>query len=357
MLAKAIPEIPPSEGMYFEPKWDGFRALVFRDGEDLYVQSRDKRPLLRYFPELSRPLQQFPADTVVDGEIVLFRQGRLEFEALQQRIHPAESRIHRLAQETPTQFVAFDLMAFEGEDLRSWTFEERRRQLEGLFENIEAPVMLTPLTRDIEVAKEWFDKFEGAGLDGLIAKPAGLTYLPKKRAMFKIKHRRTADCVVCGFRWHKQGPGTEVGSLLLGLYDEEERLHHVGVASAFRAKERLALAERLEPLRDGALENHPWADWASARADAAKTGEQEPTPEGSGRMPGGLSRWSQGKNLNWEPLRLERVVEVKYDFMQGDRFRHATTVVRWRDDKRPEDCRYDQLETPEPFDARSIWSA
>ena len=343
MLAKLVSDLPRAGEYLFEPKWDGFRALVFRDREELFLQSRDKRGLDRYFPELLTPLkEQLPERCVVDGEIILFADEGLDFEALQQRIHPAKSRVAMLAEKTPVSFVAFDLLALGDEDLRSRRQDERRQRLESCLSEVQHPVYLTPVTRDPTVAKVWFERFEGAGLDGLIAKPADLTYQPKKRAMFKLKHVRTADCVVAGFRWHKSGPGELVGSLLLGLYDEGGTLNHVGVTASFKVAERRALAAELAPLREGALDDHPWASWAKAEENA------------KGRMPGGLSRWSRGKDLRWEPLRIERVCEVKYDFMQGNRFRHATTFLRWRSDKRPEDCRYDQLDVPEPYPIRSV---
>ena len=337
MLAKAIPNFPEEEGMLFEPKWDGFRALVFRDGDDVFVQSRDKRPLLRYFPELSAPLLAcLPADCVLDGEIVIFREGALDFGALQQRIHPAESRITRLAAETPAHFVAFDLLAADGADWRARPLSERRKRLEALEGQLSPPLFLTPMTRDRAIAERWFRELEGAGLDGIIAKPPGLAYQPKKRVMFKIKHRRTADCVVAGFRWHKNGPGSEVGSLLLGLYDAEGRLHHLGVASSFRQSERSAMADSLRELILSDPQAHPWV---------VEAPEEGVSPDGA-RIPGGVSRWSQGKNLDWVPLALTRVCEVQYDFLQGNRFRHATKLVRWRDDKAPAECGYDQLEQP-----------
>ena len=343
MLAKLVSDLPTRDRYLFEPKWDGFRALVFRDGDRVFTQSRDKRALDRYFPELNEPLRsQLPERCVLDGEIVLFGESGLEFETLQLRIHPAKSRVAKLAKETPVSYVAFDLLALGDEDLREVGQADRRARLEDVLGSVEPPVYVTPVTEDPAVARDWFTRFEGAGLDGLIAKPTDLRYLPKKRAMFKIKHERTADCVVAGFRWHKNGPGELVGSLLLGLYDDEGTLHHAGVTASFKAAERRALAEELAPLRESALDDHPWASWASAESEATT------------RMPGGMSRWSRGKDLSWEPLRLERVCEVKYDFLQGSRFRHATTFRRWRDDKAPADCRYDQLEVPQPYPVASI---
>ncbi len=343
MLAKLMDELPPDGGVLYEPKWDGFRAIVFRGGDDVYIQSRDLRPLDRYFPELHDALlQALPDGCVVDGEIVIATQKGLDFDALQLRLHPAASRVAKLAHETPSSFVAFDLLAIDGRDVRALPQGERRKLLEGLLKRAKAPVHLTPVTESRDVAVEWLERFEGAGLDGVIAKPAAAKYEPGKRAMFKIKHARTADCVVAGFRWHKSGHDA-VGSLLLGLYDTKGTLHHVGVTSAFSMERRRQLVKELEPLRKDALKEHPWRDWA-AGSDFA-------------RMPGGQSRWSAGKDLSWEPLRLERVCEVKYDHLQGDRFRHATIFLRWRPDKRPKDCRYDQLEVTPPFELKDVFGA
>jgi ATP-dependent DNA ligase len=346
MLAKLVDAIPEKGDFIFEPKWDGFRTLVFRDGDFLLLQSRDKKPMNRYFPELEAPLlASLPARCVLDGEIVLVRNGRLDFDALQQRIHPAKSRVKILAAEMPCAFVAFDLLALDDEDLTKERQDVRRTRLEEVLAGVAPPVYLTPATRDPAVARAWFRDLEGAGLDGVIAKPTHLAYAPKKRVLFKIKHQRTADCVVAGFRWYKNGVGTHVGSLLLGLFDDEGTLHHVGVTSAFTMKKRAELVKELAPLRENAKEGHPWAKWAA----------WEERAEGDlGRMPGGMSRWSHGKDLSWEPLRCERVCEVKYDFMQGDRFRHATTFLWWRTDKAPTDCRYDQLEEPTPYDLRRV---
>jgi ATP-dependent DNA ligase len=343
MLAKLATELPEGEGWLFEPKWDGFRAIVFRDGGEVYVQSRDLRPLDRYFPEL-RPalLESLPARSVVDGEIVIATDHGLDFDLLQLRLHPAASRVAKLAAETPASFVAFDLLGEGSRDLRGRPQVERRAELEKAVTRTSASIHLTPSTRDRAVAREWFHRFEGAGLDGVIAKHETTAYQPGKRAMVKVKHARTADCVVAGFRWHKNGPGTLVGSLLLGLYDGGGRLHHVGVTSSFTAATRGQLARELEPLRKDALADHPWREWAAMG-------------DGSTRMPGGQSRWSQGKDLSWEPLRLERVCEVKYDHLQGDRFRHAAVFVRWRPDKGPRDCRYDQLEVTPPAELAEIF--
>ena len=343
MLAKAIDAMPTDEGWLFEPKWDGFRAIVFRDGDSVYTQSRDLKPLDRYFPELADPLRAaLPERCVVDGEVVISRDGALDFEALLLRIHPAASRVNMLAAESPASFVAWDLLALGDEDLRAVPQGERRTRLEGVLGTAEPPVHLTPATTDRELAADWFDRFEGAGLDGVVAKRLDAKYQPGKRAMLKIKHQRTADCVVAGFRWHKNGPGTHVGSLLLGLFDDEGHLHHVGITSSFSWDRRAALVKELEPLRENALENHPWGEWAEwAQADSADASGQ--------RLPGATSRWNRGKDLSWEPLRAERVVEVAYDHLQGDRFRHATTFKRWRTDRTPESCRYDQLETTPPY--------
>ena len=345
MLSKVAEEIPSEAGFLFEPKWDGFRAIVFRGGGDVHIQSRDLKPLDRYFPELHDNLiESLPDGCVVDGEIVIATPKGLDFDLLQLRLHPAASRVAKLAEATPSSFVAFDLLAIGGKDIRSLPFEERREQLETLLRTATPPVYLTPMTRERTVAVDWLQRFEGAGLDGVMAKPANGRYEPGKRAMFKIKHSRTADCVVAGFRWHKTGPGTLVGSLLLGLFDEKQELHHVGVTSSFTMTMRKELAALLEPLRIDALKNHPWRAWAEA--------------EGTGtRMPGGHSRWSAGKDLSWEPVRVERVCEVKYDHMQGPRFRHAAVFQRWRADKTPKDCGYDQLEVTTPYELEKVFGA
>jgi ATP-dependent DNA ligase len=345
MLAKIADALPEGEFL-FEPKWDGFRALVFRGSSDVFIQSRDLRPLDRYFPEVHDVcLAHLPAGCVVDGEIVIATPRGLDFDALQLRLHPAASRVNKLAKETPAAFVAFDVLAVEGRDLRTSPQAERRERLERLFGQLQPPLYLTPLTRDRALAAEWLQRFEGAGLDGVIAKPAGAPYQPGKRAMFKIKHARTADCAVAGFRWHKSGHDA-VGSLLLGLYDEDGTLHHVGVTSSFTMAKRKQLAGELAPLREGALDAHPWKAWADSAG-------HEPA-----RMPGGQSRWSAGKDLSWEPLRIERVCEVKYDHLQGPRrFRHAATFMRWRPDKRPADCRYDQLEVTTAYELEKVFGA
>jgi ATP-dependent DNA ligase len=348
MLAKLADELPEDGGRFlFEPKWDGFRAIVFRGGGDVFIQSRDLRPFDRYFPELHDVfLQRLPDGCVLDGEIVIATPKGLDFDALQMRLHPAASRVAKLSRECPSSFVAFDVLAAEGQDLRDAPQDERRTRLERLLGGAAEPIHLTPLTRDRSVAAAWLQQFEGAGLDGVIAKPAAGTYQPGKRAMLKIKHARTADCVVAGFRWHKKGPDELIGSLLLGLYDEKDRLHHVGVTSSFTMATRRALAQELAPLRVNALEQHPWREWVEAQAAMSGT-----------RMPGGQSRWSAGKDLSWEPVRIERVCEVKYDHMQGDRFRHAAVFVRWRPDRQPRDCRYDQLEVTTPYELSKVFGA
>jgi ATP-dependent DNA ligase len=344
MLAKLADELPVGSYLY-EPKWDGFRAIVFRGKNDVYIQSRDARPLDRYFPELHETLlERLPENCVVDGEIVIATAEGLDFDALQLRLHPAASRVKKLAEETPSSFVAFDLLAMGKRNLMTATQVERRGALEKLLANVKKPVHLTPLTRDAATALGWLKRFEGAGLDGVIAKLDSGTYLPAKRAMIKVKHARTAECVVAGFRWHKTGEGV-VGSLLLGLYDDAGVLQHVGVTSSFTLAMRKQLAQELAPLRKNAMTGHPWREWANASSSAAT------------RMPGAQSRWSAGKDLSWEPLRIELVCEVKYDHMQGDRFRHAAQFLRWRPDKQPEDCRYDQLEVTRPYELERIFSA
>jgi ATP-dependent DNA ligase len=349
MLAKPSDGLPDGDGWLFEPKWDGFRAIVFRDGDEVLIQSRDLKPLDRYFPELADPLRaSLPERCVIDGEVVIARDGGLDFEALLLRIHPAASRVKMLAAETPASFVGWDLLALDDDDLRTTPQGERRSRLEDAFAAVQPPVRLTPATHDRATAADWFDRFEGAGLDGVIAKRLDATYQPGKRAMLKIKHQRTADCVVAGFRWHKNGPGTHVGSLLLGIFDDEGKLHHVGITSSFTWDKRAALVEVLEPLRENANEGHPWQEWA----DWASMGAADASGQ---RLPGATSRWNRGKDLSWEALRPERVVEVAYDHLQGDRFRHATTFKRWRPDKQPSDCRYDQLEETPAFEIAKIF--
>jgi ATP-dependent DNA ligase len=354
MLAKLAEELPTGGPFLYEPKWDGFRAIVFRSGSEVYIQSRDLRPLDRYFPELhALLLEQLPDGCVVDGEIVIATAKGLDFDALQLRLHPAASRVAKLAKEMPAAFVAFDLIAAGGRDLRAVPQGERRALLERTLKNVAPPIHVTPMTRDPAVASEWLSRFEGAGLDGVIVKPEFGTYQPGKRAMIKVKHARTADCVVGGFRWHKEGRNERVGSLLLGLYDDHGALHHVGVTSSFTMATRKQLARELAPLRERALEHHPWREWA----EADRTAPSQSRGGDMTRMPGGQSRWSAGKDLSWEPLRIERVCEVKYDHMQGDRFRHAAVFQRWRPDKRPEDCRYDQLEVTAPYELEKVFGA
>jgi len=360
MLAKRVAELPEASGWIFEPKWDGFRVLVFRDGDELLLQSRDEKPLDRYFPELREPLlAQLPPRCALDGELVIARGGALDFEALQMRIHPAASRVALLAREIPASVVFWDALCDGERDLRAKPFRERRSELEALLARAEPPLHVTLATEDRATAADWFRRFEGAGLDGVMAKPLSGAYEPNKRAMLKVKHERECDCVVAGFRWHKAGreapgppshqagQGQAVGSLLLGLYEDAGTLHHVGVAASFRDEERRALVERLAPYRANALADHPWRDWAGA-ADPHQGGQ---------RMPGAKSRWSQGKDLSWEPLRPELVVEVAYDHMQGTRFRHTAHLRRWRTDKPPRDCTYAQLEVVPPHEIADIFGA
>jgi ATP-dependent DNA ligase len=346
MLAKLADALPADGGFLYEPKWDGFRAIVFRSKTDVYIQSRDLRPLDRYFPELHDALaNQLPPGSVLDGEIVIVTPEGLDFDLLQLRLHPAASRVAKLSKETPSSFVAFDVLAADGRDVRDAPQSERRALLEKTLATVKPPIHLTPMTRDPAVASDWLKHFEGAGLDGVIAKSESGVYEPGKRSMIKIKHARTADCVVAGFRWHKNGKDHLIGSLLLGLYDDRGKLHHVGVTSSFTMARRRELAMELEPLREHAVEHHPWREWAEAAGHELT------------RMPGGQSRWSAGKDLSWEPLRIERVCEVKYDHLQGDRFRHATTFLRWRSDKQPKDCRYDQLEVTTPYELQKVFGA
>ena len=347
MLAKRVGELPVGGNWIFEPKWDGFRALVFRDGDEILIQSRDEKSLNRYFPELLEPLRsQLPARCVLDGEIVVANNGALDFDALQLRIHPAASRVKLLSQEIPASIVFFDVIAEGDRDLRGVAFQDRRRMLESLLSSAAPPLHLTPATRELGIAKDWFRRFEGAGLDGVIAKPASGTYEPNKRIMLKVKHERDCDCVVAGFRWHKKGERTAVGSLLLGLFDDAGALQHVGVCASFTDKKRRELVEFLAPYRKNALAGHPWKQWAEHT-----NGDVEQ------RMPGGQSRWSGGKDLSWEPLRSELVVEVAYDHMQGNRFRHTAQFRRWRTDKKPSDCTYDQLEVVAPEELATIFAS
>jgi ATP-dependent DNA ligase len=340
MLAKLTRDLPRAEGMFYEPKWDGFRCIVFRDGDEVELGSRNEKPLTRYFPELVEPLKHdLPDQCVLDGEIVIAGPSGLDFDALSQRIHPAASRITLLSQTTPASFVAFDILASGDRDLCDAPYTERRKLLEKTLKSSTPPVHVTPVTDDPDVAADWFSRFEGAGLDGVVAKPGDLRYLPDKRAMLKVKHERTADCVVAGFRWHKEG-GT-VGSFLLGLYDEGQVLHHVGVASGFTAARRRELVGELEPFRSGADQGHPWMEAAAP----------------STRVPGGTSRWSAGKDMSWEPLRPEAVCEVAYDHLQEERFRHGTTFRRWRPDRQPSSCTYAQLDVPVPTELSQVFEA
>ena len=342
MLAKRVDEIPEASLWMFEPKWDGFRTLIFRDGDEILIQSRDAKPLNRYFPEVVTTLQeQLPTRCVLDGEIVIATEHGLDFDSLQLRLHPAASRAKLLSQQIPASVVFFDLLCEGDEDLRGEPFKNRRQRLEALLQRATPPVHLTPATLDRDLAADWFRRFEGAGLDGVMAKPLAGAYEPDKRVMLKIKHERDCDCVVAGFRWHKNGEGTLVGSLLLGLFDDAGSLQHVGVCSSFTQAKRLELVEFLAPYREDALKDHPWRAWATD-----STGQ---------RMPGGQSRWSQGKDLSWEPLRAELVVEVAYEHMQGSRFRHLAHFRRWREDKRPVDCTYAQLEVVPPHELKDIF--
>ena len=345
MLAKRVSELPATGDWIFEPKWDGFRALIFRDGKEVMIQSRDEKPLNRYFPELIDPLlKQLPTRCVLDGEVVVAQKGALDFDSLQLRIHPAASRIKLLSEQLPASIVFFDLLAEGKKDLREQPFEERRRRLESVLANATPPLHLTPATTDFAKASDWFSRFEGAGLDGVVAKPAAGTYEPNKRVMLKVKHERDCDCVVAGFRWHKKGERTRIGSLLLGLYNDTGTLQHVGVCASFTDQKRIELVEFLKPYRKDALVSHPWKDWATDELSETR------------RMPGAQSRWSGGKDLSWEPLRPELVVEVAYDHMQGDRFRHTAQFRRWRPDKKPADCTYAQLEVVPPHELESIFS-
>jgi len=343
MLAKRVEAIPASGSFLFEPKWDGFRTLIFRDDANLLIQSRDGKSLNRYFPDLEAPLmQQLPARCILDGEIVIAHDGRLDFDALQLRIHPAASRVKMLSAQTPAAIVFFDLLWLDDEDLRDQPFSARREKLEALLGRLRPPLHLTPATRDRLIAKDWFSRFEGAGLDGVMAKPLDGAYQPDKRTMYKIKHERDCDCVVGGFRWHKNGESKAVGSLILGLYDSAGVLQNVGVCASFTKAKREELVELLAPYREDATTHHPWSTSGQQAADQ--------------RLPGGQSRWSQGKDLSWVPLRPELVVEVAYEHMQGDRFRHLAHFRRWRQDKRPADCTYAQLEVVPPQELATIFA-
>jgi ATP-dependent DNA ligase len=356
MLAKSADSVPVAENLYYEPKFDGFRCIVFRDGDTLELGSRTGKPLNRYFPEVVETLlAQLPERCVVDGEIILVRpgddptlpggMGRLDFDALSNRLHPAASRVNLLAKETPASFVAFDLLALGDDSLLDAPYTDRRARLEEVLTEAAPPLHLTPVTTDPETALRWFDVFEGAGLDGLVCKPGESRYTPGKRLMTKVKHARTADVVVAGFRWHKSGP--VIGSLLLGLYDADGRLQHVGVSASFTAKRREQLVDEVAPYREDALAGHPWASWATP-----DSGDPE-------RMPGGPSRWSGGKDLSWIPLRPALVAEVAYDHMEGldgpaPRFRHTARMLRWRPDREAASCTYEQLEIPVRYDLDAV---
>src|SRR5579872_1510176 len=340
MLAKRVDELPPGDDWIFEPKWDGFRALIFRDRDEIFIQSRDEKPLNRYFPEVEQALRSaLPSRCVLDGEIVIVQDGELDFDSLQLRLHPAASRVKLLSNQIPASVVFFDLLCEGKRDLRNEPFQARRRELESMLASAAPPIHLTPATQDRDLAADWFRRF-----DGVVAKQISGTYEPNKRVMLKVKHERDCDCVVAGFRWHKKGDRTLVGSLLLGLFDDSGALQHVGVCASFSNAKRLELAEFLKPYRKDALANHPWKAWSDSESV-------------SGRMPGGQSRWSQGKDLSWEPLRPELVVEVAYDHMQGDRFRHTAQFRRWRSDKKPADCTYEQLEVVPPQEIAAIFPA
>jgi ATP-dependent DNA ligase len=349
MLAKRVAELPGDGDWIFEPKWDGFRALVFRDGDEILIQSRDEKPLDRYFPELQEPLRSaLPPRYVLDGEIVIVKDNGLDFEALQLRLHPAAKRVNLLSQQTPSSFVVFDLLCLGDRDLRGEPFQVRRRELESLIASAAPPIHLTPATSDRSVASDWFRRFEGAGLDGVMAKPVSGTYEPNKRVMLKVKHERDCDCVVAGFRWHKKGDRDLIGSLLLGLFNDAGALQHVGVCSSFSVEKRREFAEFLEPYRKDALVAHPWGHWAESATEPGEAGVAQ-------RIPGGQSRWSQGKDLSWEPVRPELVAEVAYDHMQGSRFRHIAQFRRWRTDKKPAGCTYAQLEVVPPQELAAIF--
>ncbi|MEV0005560.1 ATP-dependent DNA ligase [Micromonospora sp. NPDC050980] len=343
MLAKSVSELPTDPGLTYEPKWDGFRCIVFRDGDEVELASRGGKSMTRYFPEVvEQARRQLPRRCAVDGELIVIRrdgpggQPRLDFELLAQRIHPAASRVKLLAETTPADFVAFDLLALDDELLTDRPYPQRRERLERALAGVRPPVHVTQVTTDPQTARRWFEVFEGAGLDGLIVKPADLPYEPGKRLMFKVKHARTADAVVAGFRWHKSGP--VVGSLLLGLYGDDGLLHHIGVSSSFTMARRKELLDELEPYRD-AGGDHPWVHGDHERGQ---------------RIPGGVSRWTGGKNLEWEPLRPELVVEVAYDAMEGDRLRHTARFLRWRPDRDPRSCDYGQLDRPVRFDVDEV---
>ena len=345
MLAKRVDAIPAADGWIFEPKWDGFRVLVFRSGDEILLQSRDTKSLNRYFPEVvAYLLQHLPQQCVLDGEIVIAAGGRLDFDALQLRVHPAASRIRLLAAQTPASVVFFDLLSLGEDDLRAQPFSLRAERLTSVLATARPPIHQTPATTDRATAEDWFSRFEGAGLDGVMAKPAGGFYEPDKRTMLKVKHERDCDCVVGGFRWHKDGEGTAVGSLLLGLYNDDGALQHVGVCASFTMAKRRELIELLAPYRMQNGEDHPWKHEMSASGDDPQ------------RVPGSPSRWNAGKDLSWFPLRPELVLEVAYEHMQGERFRHMAQFRRWRLDKPPAACTYEQLEVVPPQELSSVFA-
>jgi ATP-dependent DNA ligase len=351
MLAKLTRELPPDGAdVLYEPKWDGFRCIVFRDGDDLDLQSRNQKPLLRYFPELREPfLAQLPDRVVLDGELVVTDERGINFDALQLRQHPADSRVQKLSKEIPASYVVFDVLAVDNTSFLDTPFKERRATIEKMLKKAKPPLYLTPATTDRTVAADWFERFEGAGFDGLVAKPLDGIYEPGKRTLIKVKHERTCDCVVGGYRMHKDGKG--VGSLLLGLYDDEGNLHHVGVASGMNAKLRTELLADVEPLRKNALNDHPWKDWADMMAAKGVDGA-----EASGRMPGGMNRWNANKDMSWEPVRIERVVEAEYEGLMNGRFRHNARFRRWRPDRDPDSCTYAQLEVVPPAELREMFA-
>jgi ATP-dependent DNA ligase len=345
MLATRASGLPAGDDWIFEPKWDGFRTLVFRDGDELLIQSRDEKPLNRYFPELVETLlAQLPPRCALDGEIVIAHDGVLDFEALQLRLHPAASRVNKLSKEIPASIVFFDALVRGDENLCELPFLSRRAALEEMLANVMPPVHITPATDDRDVAADWFSRFEGAGLDGVIAKAMTSTYQPNKRVMVKVKHERDCDCVVAGFRWHKNSENSAIGSLLLGLYNDAGHLEHVGVCASFTTAKRRELVEFLAPYRENALADHPWKSWAESQGG------------GPQRKPGGMSRWSAGKDLSWDPLRPELVVQVAYDHMQGSRFRHTAQFRRWRTDKPPRDCTFEQLDVVAPQEIAEIFA-
>ena len=347
MLAKLARDLPVGDYLY-EPKWDGFRCIVFRDGDEIVLGSRNERPLTRYFPDVADAVRtQLPKRCVVDSEVVIAGPDGLDFDALSQRIHPAESRVAMLARTTPAALVAFDLLAIGDDDLRETPFNLRRQRLQDALAGCTPPVHVTPITSDPAVAREWFDRFEGAGLDGVVAKPSSLTYQPGQRVMLKVKHERTGDFVVGGFRWY-QANREVVGSLMLGLYEGDD-LQHVGVIGAFPAAQRKELVDELAPYRDVEGVEHPWAGWAEwAVTDAGGDGR---------RLPGAASRWNAQKDLSFEPIRPELVVEAAFEHLQGSRLRHTARFRRWRPDRDPRSCTYDQLEVAVPTLLSEVFGA